>query len=68
VAHIPPIKFIAESDFKNEEFKTLLKPLNQFIRAVSNALQNGLTVSDKIAAQVNDLTLLIAQSLYVWTV
>lgn len=51
-----PLRLISEQDYKTPEIIKLLRPLNDFIRAVTNALARGLTLADNMAAQTVDIT------------
>lgn len=58
MAQLPPIKRLSKEDFKEQGswIGALLGPLNDFMGAVFRALNNGLTFSENLAAQVKDLT------------
>lgn len=70
MASTPSIRIIPESDFKDsgefEYFKKLLKPLNQFIQAVNLNLDKGLTTSQNIVSQINDLTFYVSSDHTPW--
>lgn len=53
-----PLKLISEQDYsKNPDIVKLLRPLNDFIRAVTDAFARGITVRDNLAAMEVDIRL-----------
>lgn len=62
MAKLPGIKLLQESEYQNPEIKRLVSPLNQHMTAVNNALNNGLTIRDNLAAQYNTTSIYISDA------